>query len=72
MTIYELAREYEAQYRQAVCMADALTPLLCVYSGRKLDLLRKRINYYYKTACECKNVAFMLNLICSEDKDGLY
>ncbi len=70
MTTDELARKYEAQYRRAVCLADALTPLLCVYSGRELDLLRKRIRFYYDMACECKNTAFMLRGFYLEDENG--
>ena len=72
MTLDELAREYEAQYRKAVCMADALYPLLYVYRGKKLELLRRRIRFYYEMACECKNTAFMLDAISTEDSDGLY
>ena len=67
MTIDELAREYEAQYRYAVCKADALTPLLCIYSGTKLNVLRRRIRFYYDMACECKNTAFMLRQLCKEE-----
>ena len=72
MTVSELAREYEAQYRIASCKADALTPLLCVYRGRELELLRRRIRFYYKMACECKEIAFMLRGFYSEENNGLY
>ncbi len=72
MTVSELAREYEAQYRIASCKADALTPLLCVFRGRELEILRKRINFYYGMACECKRIAFMLCGFDSEDDNGLY
>lgn len=71
MTVNELARKYEAQYRLAVCKADALTPLLCVYSGRKLEVLRRKIRFYYDMACECKEIAFMLKGFYPEDLNEL-
>ena len=70
MTVEELAREYEAQYRLAVCKADALTPLLCIYRGRELELLRRRIRFYYDMACECERIAFMLEGFYPEDENG--
>ena len=46
MTIDELAREYENQYKVLVAKMDGLKPLLCVYRGKDLYLLRKRIKIY--------------------------
>ena len=50
MTIEELAREYEQQYDRLNAKMDALKPLLCVYRGQDLYLLRKRIRIYYDMA----------------------
>ena len=60
MTIDELAREYEAQYRVLSAKVDGLKPLLCIYSGKKLYLLRKKIKTYSDMACECRLIASML------------
>lgn len=60
MTIDELAQEYEQQYIVLTTKMDALRPLLCVYRGQDLYLLRKRIKIYYDMACECKKTASLL------------
>ena len=67
MTIDELAREYEGQYRALCAKMDGLKPLLCVYSGEDLLLLRRRIKIYYDMACECKRTASMLSGYYEED-----
>ena len=67
MSIDELAREYEAQYKVLSAKMDALRPLLCVYTGKDLYLLRKRIRTYYDMACECKYTASLLNGYYGED-----
>lgn len=67
MTIDELAREYEAQYQVLVNKMDALRPLLCVYRGKELYILRKRIKIYYDMACECKRTASLLGGYYEED-----
>lgn len=61
MTIYELAHEYEQQYNVLNAKMEALRPLLCVYTGEDLYLLRRRIKIYYDMACECKRTASLLN-----------
>jgi len=71
MSIDELAREYERQYKVLCAKMDALRPLLCVYTGKDLYLLRKRIRIYYDMACECKNTASLLCAYYGEDEDGL-
>ena len=71
MSIDELAREYEKQYRVLSAKMDALRPLLCVYTGKDLYLLRKRIKIYYDMACECKNTASLLSAYYEEEDDGL-
>ena len=63
----ELAREYEQQYDRLNAKMDALKPLLCVYRGQDLYLLRKRIRIYYDMACECKRTASLLNGYYEED-----
>lgn len=44
MTIDELAREYEGQHKILQNKIKGLKPLLCIYSGEDLLLLRKRIS----------------------------
>ena len=61
MTIDELAREYEAQYNSLVVRMDALKPLLCVYRGKELYLLRRKLRIYYDMACECRRTASLLS-----------
>lgn len=61
MTIDELAHEYEKQYKILRAKILALKPLLCIYSGNDLVLLRKRIKIYEDMACECKITASMLS-----------
>lgn len=61
MTIDNLAHEYEKQYNVLRTKILALKPLLCIYSGQDLLLLRKRIKIYEDMACECKITASMLS-----------
>lgn len=68
MTIIELAHEYEQQYNVLNTKMDALKPLLCVYRGQDLMLLRKRLKIYYDMACECKRTASLLNGYYEEDE----
>jgi hypothetical protein len=68
MTICELAQQYEQQYNVLEAKMKALKPLLCVYSGEDLYLLRKRIKIYYDMACECKRTASLLNGYYEEDE----
>ena len=73
MTIDELAREYEAQYRIICAKMDALQPLLCVYRGKDLYKLRRKLKIYYDMACECRRTASLLSGYYEEDDDeGLY
>lgn len=65
--IIDLACEYENQYNILNAKMDALKPLLCVYRGQDLYLLRKRIKIYYDMACECKRTASLLNSYYEED-----
>ena len=60
MTIEELAREYEKQYDILNIKIDGLRPLLCIYTGQDLLLLRRKIKIYYDMACECKQTAVVL------------
>ncbi len=70
MTINELAREYEGQYNSLCAKLDGLKPLLCIYSGEDLFLLRKRLKIYYDMACECKRVSSLLS--CYYDEEGYH
>lgn len=60
MTIDELAREYETQYNVLSAKMDAIKPLLCVYSGKELYILRRKLRIYYDMACECRRTASLL------------
>lgn len=60
MTIDELAHEYMLQYKVLCAKMDGLRPLLCVYSGEDLLLLRRKIKIYYDMACDCKRIASLL------------
>ena len=68
MTIDELAREYEAQYNVLSARMDALRPLLCVYSGKELYLLRRKLRIYYDMACECRRTASLLRGYYEEEE----
>ena len=50
MDITQLAEEYENQYRVLNAKIQGLRPLLCVYRGEDLVLLRKKIKIYYDMA----------------------
>lgn len=67
MTIDELAREYEKQYNSLCAKMDGLKPLLKIYHGEDLLLLRKRIKIYYDMACECKRINALLSRYYEED-----
>ncbi len=68
MTIIELAREYEEQYGRLCAKMDGLKPLLCVYTGEDLMLLRRKIKVYYDMACECRRISALLS--CYYDEEG--
>lgn len=68
MTIDELAREYEAQYNVLCVKMDALKPLLCVYRGKELYLLRRKLRIYYDMACECRRTASLLKGYYEEEE----
>lgn len=70
MTINELAHEYEQQYKVLSAKLDALRPLLCVYRGNDLYILRKKIRIYYDMACECKRTASLLYGYYEEGEDN--
>lgn len=67
MTINELAKEYDEQYKILSNKMDGLKPLLFVYHGEDLLLLRKRIKIYYDMACECKRISALLSGYYEED-----
>lgn len=68
MNIEELALEYEQQYKALSAKLDGLKPLLCVYTGKDLLLLRKRIKIYYDMACECRRISSMLSRYYDEEE----
>lgn len=67
MTIDELAREYEVQYTILSNKLDGLQPLLVIYTGNDLILLRKKMKIYYDMACECKRIHHLLSLYYEEE-----
>ena len=68
MNIDKLADEYEKQYNVLCAKVDGLKPLLSVYRGEDLHLLRRKIKIYYDRACECRKVYFMLSRYYEEEK----
>lgn len=60
MTVYKLAKEYQQQYDILSAKIDGLRPLLYVYTGEDLYLLRRRIKVYYDMAAECRRISNML------------
>jgi hypothetical protein len=68
MTIEKLAREYEEQYKLLNAKMDGLKPLLYVYRGEDLLLLRKRIKVYYDMACECRRISSLLSSYYEEEE----
>ncbi len=67
MTIEKLAEEYMNQYKILSAKIDGLRPLLYVYTGEDLYLLRKRLKIYYDMAFECKRTAEILTSYYDED-----
>lgn len=71
MTIDELAREYEEQQKILQNKIKGLKPLLCIYTGEDLLLLRKRISVYYDMACECKRISALLSRYYDEEEENV-
>lgn len=67
MTIDELAHEYEMQYKVICAKMDGLKPLLYIYSGKELLILRRKLKIYYDMACECKRVSSLLSCYYDEE-----
>lgn len=67
MTIDELSREYEKQYKILSAKLDGLKPLLYVYTGEDLFILRRRMKIYYDMACECKRTSSLLSRYYDEE-----
>lgn len=72
MTINELAQEYEKQYDVLNVKMDALKPLLYVYRGEDLYLLRKRMKVYYDMAIECKRISSILGGYYEEETNDRF
>lgn len=70
VNIDELAREYGKQYEILCAKIDGLRPLLYVYTGEDLHLLRRKIKIYYDMACECKRVFSLLSNYYEEDENA--
>ncbi len=68
MTIDELAREYNEQYRIICAKMDGLRPLLSVCGGEDLYRLRRKLKTYYDMACECRHIASILSGYYEEDE----
>lgn len=69
ISINELAGEYEHQYDLLCAKIEGLRPLLCVYKGEDLYLLRRKIKTYYDMASQCKIIAVMLADYYKEDEN---
>ena len=68
MTIDELSREYERQYEILNAKLDGLKPLLYIYRGEDLLLLRRKMKTYYDMACECKRIYILLSRYYDEEE----
>ncbi len=69
ISINELTDEYENQYKLLCTKIEGLRPLLCIYKGEDLYLLRRKIKTYYDMASQCKIIAVMLADYYKEDED---
>lgn len=69
MTIKELAKEYENQYELLNSKLESLKPLLYLYKSKELRQLRVKLKCYYDLACECKQIATLLNPYGDSDKE---
>lgn len=67
MTIDKLAEEYKQQYNILNAKIEGLRPLLYIYTGEDLYLLRRRIKVYYDMACECRRISKMLTHYYDEE-----
>lgn len=70
MTIDRLAKEYDNQYNVLNAKIEGLRPLLYVYTGEDLYLLRKKLKVYYDMACECRNISAMLTHYYDDEEDS--
>lgn len=67
MKITQLADEYENQYNILNAKIEGLRPLLYVYTGQDLLILRRKIKTYYDMASQCKIISAMLSNYYRED-----
>ncbi len=70
MKVTELANEYEHQYEVLNSKIEGLRPLLYVYKGEDLYLLRRKIKTYYDMACQCKIISRTLSRYYEGSDDG--
>lgn len=69
MKITQLADEYENQYNVLNAKIEGLRPLLYVYTGEDLLILRRKIKTYYDMASQCKMISSMLSNYYEEDSE---
>ena len=67
MTIDELAEEYSQQYKNLCAKIEGLRPLLYVYKGEDLVILRRKLKIYYGMASECKCISSILKSYYDEE-----
>ena len=60
MTIEQLTKEYKEQAERLSAKIDALKPLVFLYTGEDLYLLRKRIKIYADIRDECFKISAQL------------
>lgn len=71
MTIDKLASEYSRQYKSLCAKIEGLRPLLYVYKGEDLVILRRKLKIYYSMASECKCISSILGSYYDEgDKNA--
>ena len=69
MTIDELAIEYQQQYKSLCAKIEGLRPLLYVYAGEDLVILRRKLKIYYNMASECKCIYTILSSYYDEKEN---
>lgn len=69
MTIDRLAKEYDNQYNVLNAKIEGLRPLLYVYTGEDLYLLRRRLKVYYDMASECKRISAILTHYYDDEEE---
>ena len=66
MTLNELANCYKNQAKLLSAKMEGLRPLLHIYTGNDLAMLRRKIKYYHDMSVECEKISKLLSANCEE------